>query len=208
MGLAHRPTPIVRSLSRIAVVLSLLFTLLFFSVTFLPVLGPWIGALSAPWADRPTGTLIVLAGDATAGHLRGLTAEWRAVYAVFEWRQGGYQQIIFSGGAGIAESMRDFAVAQGVPGAVIQLETRSQTTHEQAVFVSDMLRGSPGTKVLVCGYIKMLWLAFRKAGLDVIPRPFPDARKRAGRFESRWPVFIELSRETVKYWFYRWNGWI
>jgi uncharacterized SAM-binding protein YcdF (DUF218 family) len=203
-------SPILRKLARTGIGVCVLFTLLFCSVTFLPILEPWIGALSAPWSNQPMGTLIVLAGDANADHVLGLTSYWRAVYAVFEWRRGGYDQIIFSGGEGYAESMRDFAVAQGVPAAVIRLERRSLSTHENALFVAEMLRGSGARKILLTSdyHSRRAWMAFRKAGLDVTARPFPDARKRAGSPKDRWGVMIELCRETVKYIYYQWHGWI
>jgi uncharacterized SAM-binding protein YcdF (DUF218 family) len=200
----------LRVLARIGVVLSILFTLLFAGVTFLPILEPWTDALSGPWTDRPAGILIVLGGDANADRILGLTSYWRAVYAVFEWRRGAFHRIVFSGAAGIAEAMRDFAVAQGVPATAIQLETRADTTRESALFVAAMLRGSPETKALLTSdyHARRAGLAFRKAGLDVVTHPFPDARKRAGNLLARWPVFIELIRETAKYGWYRWKRWI
>lgn len=203
-------SPTLCVLGRTCSILCILFTVLFCSVTFLPVLEPWIAALRAPWTTEPRGTLIVLAGDANADHILGLTSYWRTVYAVFEWRRGGYQQVIFSGGEGYAESMRDFALAQGIPASVMRLETRSLSTRENALYVTAMLRGSPGNKILLTSdyHSRRAWLAFRKAGLDVIPRPFPDAGKRAGSLVARWPVLIELCHETVKYFFYKWHGWI
>ena len=187
-----------------------IFTVLFCAVTFLPILEPWVTFLSTPWTDQPAGTLIVLAGDSNIDHILGLTSYWRSVYAVLEWRRGGYQQILFSGGDGLAESMRDFAVAQGVPSNVIQLETRSRTTRENALYVSEMLRGISGPKILLTSdyHAHRASLAFKKADLDVIARPFPDARKQMGRLDARWNVFLELSRETAKYFYYRWKGWI
>lgn len=200
----------IRIAARVVIVFCCLFTTLFCTATFLPILDVWTGALSAPWTDQPRGTLIVLAGDGNIDHILGLSSYWRSVYAVLEWRRGGYNRIIFTGSAGIPESMRDFAVAQGVPGSVIGLETQSHSTHESAEFVAALLRGSQGPNILLTSdyHSRRAWLAFRRAGLEVVPRPFPDARKRSQALLSRWPVFIELTIESSKWLFYTYKHWI
>ena len=50
--------------------------------------------------------------------------------------------------------------------------------------------------------------AFRKAGLDVLPRPFPDAIKRSATRFGRWEAFIDVARETMGLVYYRWKGWV
>jgi len=200
----------VRMLRRVMVITCCLFTLLFATVTFLPVLDFWVSVLSAPWTDEPRGTLIVLAGDGNVDHILGLSSYWRCVYAVIEWRRGGYSGIIFTGSAGIPESMRDFAVAQGIPSSVIRLETQSHSTHESAEFVASLLHGSAGPHILLTSdyHSRRAWLAFRKAGLEVTPRPFPDARKRSQALLNRGPIFIELMTESTKWLFYKYKHWI
>ena len=49
--------------------------------------------------------------------------------------------------------------------------------------------------------------AFRKAGLEVEPRPFPDADKRLNNWRARWQVVLDLGVETVKIVYYRVRGW-
>jgi uncharacterized SAM-binding protein YcdF (DUF218 family) len=183
---------------------------LFAVVTFLPVLEPWTIALCAPWTDTPGDTLIVLGAESVAGGILGLNSYWRSVNAVYEWRRGSYRDIVVSGSAGIAEQIRDFLVAQGVPVRSILLETASNNTREHALNIAEMLRRDPGRKVLLTSDYHSLraYLAFRKCGLDVIPRPVPDAGKRATSLEQRWPVFIVLLTETVKLAGYRLRGWI
>lgn len=189
--------------------LAVCFSLLFTAVTFSPVLGPWTRALTAPWSERSGGTLVVLAGDATSDRLLGLTSYWRTVYAVFEWRRGSYRAILFSGGEGIPEAMRDFAVAQGVPANAIALDTRSFTTRDSALNAGALLRNSPTPWILVTSdyHSRRAWMAFHKAGVNVEAHPAPDAGKRINSLLSRWPVFIDLTRETVKYAWYRLRGW-
>jgi hypothetical protein len=50
--------------------------------------------------------------------------------------------------------------------------------------------------------------AFAKAGLRVIPSPFPDVIKAGQRWTGRWPAFLELCTETMKIAYYYARGWI
>jgi len=190
--------------------LAVCFSLLFATVTFTPVLAPWTRALTAPWSETSGGTLVVLAGDAASDHVLGLTSYWRAVYAVFEWRRGRYSSILLSGGEGIPEAMRDFAVAQGVPANAIALDTHSLTTRDSALNAGALLQNSLPPWVLVTSdyHSRRAWKAFQKAGLNMQTHPAPDAGKRMNSLAARWTVFIDLTRETVKYAWYRLRGWI
>jgi uncharacterized SAM-binding protein YcdF (DUF218 family) len=56
-----------------------------------------------------------------------------------------------------------------------------------------------------------MWRAqrvFRKAGLTVIPRPAPDAFKRANDWRDRWRVFLDIANECTKILYYRAKSWI
>ena len=186
-----------------------IFGLLVAAILLLPILNPWISALSAPWSDAPGGILIVLGNDSTEGGILGLGSYWRSVYAVLEWRAAPYQEIVISG-AEVAAPMRDFMVSQGVPASAVRLETESRSTRESALNVARMLRGSPGRKVLVTSDYHSLRAsrAFHTAGLDVIPRPFPDAGKLINSRPMRLAVFASLCTETAKFIWYRVHGWI
>jgi uncharacterized SAM-binding protein YcdF (DUF218 family) len=199
----------IRRILRWLLPLAAAFGLLFAAITFLPILNPWTSALSAPWADPEGDILIVLGGDAGADGVLGLSSYWRAVYAVFSWRHSGYREVVISGGAGVAESMRDFLLSYGIPRETLRLESRSETTREQAVFVAEMLRNTPGRKILLTSdyHSGRASRAFRKAGLDVIASPFPDARKRSMTLSQRWSVFLDLTTETSKVIWYRLHGW-
>ena len=50
--------------------------------------------------------------------------------------------------------------------------------------------------------------AFRKAGVEVTPYPFPYALKRTNRWLDRWPLFLELCAESGKILYYKARGWI
>jgi uncharacterized SAM-binding protein YcdF (DUF218 family) len=68
----------------------------------------------------------------------------------------------------------------------------------------------PGKKVLLTSDYHMFraFRAFRKTGLQVEPRPFPDAYKRINKWNLRWPVFLDLCLEASKTGYYRMRGWI
>ena len=182
--------------------------LLFVIVTVTPVLGWWSGGLAGPWTEARGDVLIVLGSEAQPDNIIGESSYWRTVYAIRVWRQGGFQQIVVSG-AMAAEPMRDFMVNSGIPAGAIRVETQAGSTRENALFVAKMLADTPGRKVLLTSDYHMFraYRAFRKAGLNVEPRPFPDAGKRVQRWDRRWGVFVGLVLETGKvgyYWVRRW----
>jgi uncharacterized SAM-binding protein YcdF (DUF218 family) len=84
------------------------------------------------------------------------------------------------------------------------------STHENALRVAELLARVPGRKILLTSDYHMFraYRAFKKSGLDVLPRPFPDVRKRADGWTGRWPAFLDLILETTKIGYYRVRGWI
>lgn len=199
-----------RSLWRWAKRLVLLLGFTLAAVTFLPILQPWINLLTGPWTQARGDILVVLGNETSPDHLVGQKTYWRCVYAVLAWREGGFREIVVSGGGGVSEAMRDFLVGSGVPATAIREESKSLSTRENAQFVSEMLGRSPGRVVLLTSDYHMFraYRAFRKYGLDVLPRPFPDAGKNANSLPMRWPVFVGLLEETIKIAGYRVRGWI
>jgi len=178
-----------------------------------PIVSWWAGVLAGPWEDPNGDVLIVLGGSLLDKGLMGQSSYWRSVYALRAWRQGGFQRIVISGGPAdysTAAPMRDFLEAHGVPREAIEIEAESRSTHENAVRVAERLTRVSGRKVLLTSDYHMFraYHAFKKAGLDVQPRPFPDARKRAVGWAGRWPAFLELVLETIKIGYYRARGWI
>jgi uncharacterized SAM-binding protein YcdF (DUF218 family) len=188
--------------------------LLFVVVTFVPVDGYLIGKLAGPWND-PKGDILIVPGAESMNDAMGASSFMRAIYAVRTWRQGGFRQIVLSGGSRnggspIAEQMRDYLMCQGIPASSILLEEQSQSTHENAVYIARLLAGVPGRKVLLTSDYHMFraYRTFRKAGLDVAPRPFPESAKRANSWTLRWPVFLDLCVEMAKSGYYRARGWL
>src|SRR5271155_1806607 len=96
---------------------------LFVLVTVTPLDGWWIKMLAGPWNDTKGDVLVVLAGDSIKDVIGG-SSYWRSVYAVRAWREGGFREVVVTGGSlngevPAAERMRDFMVSQGVPASAI-----------------------------------------------------------------------------------------
>ena len=199
-----------RFVSRILAAIGLLFVV----ATFTPITAWWANYLSGPWND-PGGEVLVVLGSDTVKDSIGLSSYWRSVYAVRAWKKGGFHTIVVSGGGNgdqttIAEQMRDFMVSQGVPAAAIQVETEARSTRENAVKSKLLLDQLSGSKILLTSDYHMFraYRAFRKAGVDVQPSPFPDSLKLSASWAGRWPAFLGLCTETTKIAYYFVRGWI
>ncbi|HLK17566.1 MAG TPA: YdcF family protein [Bryobacteraceae bacterium] len=188
--------------------------LLMVFVTVTPIEGWWIQWLAGPWND-PQGDVLVVLGAGSVRDVIDWSSYWRSVYAVRSWREGGFHQVLVSGGSlggetPAAERMRDFMVSQGVPASAIQVEGDSHSTHENALRSKALLDKLPGRKVLLTSDYHMFRAVrvFHKAGIDIAPRPLPDAAKRINSWPYRWPVFWGLCLETTKIVYYYARGWI
>ena len=174
----------------------------------------WAGMLAGRWDDPAGDVLIVLGGSVLDNGQIGVSSYWRCMYAARAYRDGAFKQVVMTGGGRdavpIAESMKNFLVYLGVPAAVIEVEPRSMSTRENALFVKRMIGAKPGRKVLLTSDYHMFraYRVFEKAGVDVQPRPYPDVRKRAGNWRGRLPAFVDLLEESVKIVYYRAHGWI
>jgi len=204
------PSSWFRFALRTAAFLCMGLGILFVVVTVTPLDFWWATALAGPWDDPSGDVLIVLGGSIQDYGMVGGSSYWRSVYAVGAWKEGGFRQIVLTGGGSIAETMRDFLVCQRVPPEVIRLETQANSTRENALFTKELLAGVSGRKVLLTSDYHMFraYRAFRKVGLDVLPRPYPDVRKRASGRIGRWPAFLDLVLETTKIAYYFVRGWI
>jgi len=186
------------------------FGLTWVLVTTTPV-TKWYGSvLAGPWLEPDGDVLIVLGSDGPNSGFIGLASYWRSVYAVRVWKAGTFRTLVVSGGSGVADSMQEFLTFEGVPADKIVLERRAQSTRENALFTADLVKSMPGRKVLLTSdfHVYRSERAFRKAGVEVTPRFFPYALKRAQNWADRWPLFLELGTETAKITWYRLRGWI
>jgi uncharacterized SAM-binding protein YcdF (DUF218 family) len=183
--------------------------LLMVIVTTTPLVSWYARQLAGPWNDPRGDVLIVLGASTLTPGIIGESTYWRAAYALMVYREGGIRRIVLSG-AGAAAGMQTFLIFQGVPADSILLETSSTSTRENALYTSRLLVGQPGRMILLTSDYHMFRAsrAFRKAGLAILPRPFPDALKRATRWRNRWDVFQDEVIETAKILGYFVRGWI
>lgn len=187
---------------------------LFVVVTVTPLAFWWATALAGPWEGPSGDVLIVLGGSIQDYGMVGGSSHWRTVYALQAWKEGGFREIVLTGGGPenhpVAAAMRDFLVCQGVPREAIRLETRANSTRENALYTKELLSDVPGRKVLLTSDYHMFRAhsAFKKVGLEILPRPYPDVRKRVTRWIGRWPAFLDLVTETAKIVYYFARGWI
>lgn len=191
------------------------FTLLFLIVSFSPLTEWWARALAGSWEDPRGDVLIVLGGARIDDQLMGISTYWRCVYAARALAtDSGFRTIVLSGGGpgrSLADLMKEFLVCRGTAADRIVTEEHSSSTRENALFTAELLKAQPaGTRVLMTSdyHIWRARRAFAKAGVNVLPRPIPDALKRSTGWPGRWPVFLDLCEETVKQVYYFAHGWI
>jgi len=186
-------------------------------VTTTPLVSWWARALAGPSRFPKGDVLVVLGGTIQDAGIMGESTYWRSVHAVITYREGGFRDVVLSGGPGsnapsvaVAESMRAFLVSQGVPPQVIHLEVRSTSTRENAIYTKQILSAFPGTIVLLTSdyHMTRAYRAFRRAGVEVLARPFPDALVRAGVYSGRWGAFLDVLRETGALGYYFIRGWV
>jgi len=92
----------------------------------------------------------------------------------------------------------------------VVVEDAAKSTHENALYVARLLSREAGSKVLMTSEYHMFRAVrtFRKAGLEVSPRPIPDALKRYGNYFKVWSAFVDEANESVKIVYYACRGWI
>ena len=208
-------TKLVHFLRRLYVAIAATLGTIVIVVTFTPLVHWWAVELAGPWTEARGDTLIVLTGNVLENGIIGEPSYWRGAYAVMAWREGGFRRIVVTGGGGgaaiaVGDAIKIFLMAGGVPGDAITTEIESRSTRDSARNMATLLRDAPGRKVLLTSDYHMFRAvrAFRKAGVEVIPRPIPDASKRGGVWNLRWDAFVDLITETAKIGYYRVRGWI
>ena len=165
--------------------------------------------LSGPILNPTAPVLVVLTA---AGPVDGMLSDstyWRAVYTVRAWREGGFERILLSGKESAA--LKRFLSSEGIPADKIDLEDRSASTHESAIFTTSILRAQNGPPPVLLTSDYHMFRArkcFAKAGLIIVPRPIPDAIKRADDWYNRPTVLAIELVELCKIAGYRLRGWI
>ena len=183
-------------------------------ICFSPLVESWARLLSGSWIDATGKVLIVPSGSALDQAILGDNTYGRCVYAIAAFREGGFERIVLTGSGALGTPtsllMRDFLLAHQIPAASIIVETESKTTRENARNIAPIVAAFDGPLVLLTSDLHMFRAlrVFQKAGMKVVPRPFPEALKRAAKWSGRLPVFFDLCEETAKIGDYRWRGWI
>jgi uncharacterized SAM-binding protein YcdF (DUF218 family) len=191
------------------IVLTVLYT-----SPLVPRVARW---LTGDWEDAKGDVLIVLGGNQLSDGTLGLESYWRSVYAFWAFRDGGFKRVVITGGPNdnqpgpaVARVMADFIVALGVPREDILLEEKSQSTRENALMTVPLVREMAGTKVLLTSDIHMrrARAAFARAGLNTVPAPVPDVRKRWNSWVNRWSCIFDVGVGLAKYGYYAARGWV
>jgi uncharacterized SAM-binding protein YcdF (DUF218 family) len=206
----------MRRLKQAFLFLCVVFTLSVLVVQFTPLARWYALALAGNWTEADGDILIVLSSEEQPDDLLGPVSYGRAIYAVRVWRTGHFRAIVISGGhttgghLSLAAVIGNFIQAYGVPRDKIFLEERSTSTRENALFTREMIGEWPGKKVLLTSDAHMFRAlrTFQMAGLQVVPRPFPDALKRLNDPLYRLPEVFGLIAETAKSVRYWQKGWI
>ncbi|MGH7839380.1 MAG: hypothetical protein ACREQC_16360, partial [Candidatus Binataceae bacterium] len=93
--------------------------LLLLIVTFTPLTAWWTQLLEGPWTEARGDVLVVLTGSILGNGILGESSYWRSVYTVIAWQEGGWREVLVSGGGAgrveTADGMRIFLEAGGVP---------------------------------------------------------------------------------------------
>jgi len=185
-------------------------------VSLTPVDKWWATMLEGQAYDERGDVLVVLGGSVSDDGTMEWSSYLRAHYAGQSFRSGGFKELVIAGGpAGpsnvpVSLAMGDFLKCQGVPPAVIHLETFSHSTRENALYTRSILKALPGRKVLLTSDYHMFRArrVFAELGVQLFYQPIPDVIKRSGRWWGRWPAFLELLVETCKIGYYWVRGWI
>ena len=190
--------------------------LLFLIVSLIPVDNWWATILAGQEYTETGDVLIVLSGSMGDDGSMGRSSYLRATYAGRAYLDGGFKEVLIAGGPAdqakvpVSIAMGEYLKFQGVPSEAIHLETRSQSTRENALYSIALLNTLPGRKVLLTSDYHMFRArrVFARLGLQVFPQPVPDVIKSSGQWWMRWPAFLDLLRETAKIGYYWARGWI
>lgn len=187
--------------------------LFFLVVTFTPFVswcGYWLGS---PWQQPRGHTLVLLAGGLLHDGRLALDSYWRSTFAARAYHRGHCKEILITGGGSpsVADEMSRMLMGYGVPREAIRLETRSHSTHENALFTVPMLSSTPGPYLLMTSDFHMFRATrtFAKAGLRLSPYPVPHFYKESYRgWERNTTDFLVLVQEIAKIAYYEAHGWM
>jgi uncharacterized SAM-binding protein YcdF (DUF218 family) len=166
--------------------------------------------------SRPADAIVVFAGGVGESGKAGGGYQERVKQAVDLFREGKATRLIFSSGYVFAfqeaEVMRGLAVAHGVPGSAIILETKAANTYENVAFVREILDTQGWRRILLVSspyHMRRAVLTWRKVAKDitVIPTPVPQSQfyshGRGANLEQIGGILQEYAA-IVAYWWWDW----
>jgi uncharacterized SAM-binding protein YcdF (DUF218 family) len=175
----------------------------------------------APAAYPRADAIVVLGGDG----LPSISDDWNDDSTAAGTKRIGFGYFLFAAeraprmlvcvGERGAQLTRTLLERHGVPENALQLEARSQTTWENALYTTPMLRREGARRILLVTsqvHMRRAVSVFHKQGFEVIPAPTlePEAAKVASA--SGWPQRAALRRsdrylhEYIGLWVYRLLG--
>jgi uncharacterized SAM-binding protein YcdF (DUF218 family)/glycosyltransferase involved in cell wall biosynthesis len=136
-------------------------------------------------APRRADAIVVFAGGVGETGKAGGGAQERLKEAVDLYRAGYAPYLVLSSGYVYsfkeAESMRDLAIAQGVPPSAIALEEHATNTYENVKFVDRVLREHRWRSILLVSspyHMRRALMVWRKLAPDVVVTPSPPPRSQ------------------------------
>jgi len=180
-------------------------------------LAIWLMPSPAGSFRAPAGDTLVVLGSGTTDEFPDLDTYWRCVYAARIFHAGSFERLVLSGGmprkeqTPVASVMAAFLRATGIPADKMLLETSSQSTRENALYVSRLLSTIPAGKVVLVTsdyHTQRASAAFRRVGLPVTVVIVPYVIKHGGQPTLRPMLLWEVLLERLKLLWYRYNGWV
>jgi len=157
------------------------FAVIFYTNALWSIAAP-LRMSSAP--HRADAIVVFAGGVGENGKAGGGTPE-RLNEAVELYRAGYAPYLVFSSGYVYsfheAESMRDYAVGQGVPSSAIVLERRATNTYQNVKFVDEILRDHKSTSILLVSspyHMRRATMVWHKIAPEVRVTPTPPPRSQ------------------------------
>jgi len=150
----------------------------------LTVLAVWLLSLALVivWERLDTGKpaqVIIVLGAAQYDGRPSPVLRARVDHAIQLWRSGLAPRLIVTGGRGVGDTTteaaveRRYAIAHGVPGSAIVLESESRSTSESLRKVAAMMGDGPRDVILVSDPFHMLRLSILARRFGLRPRTSP-----------------------------------
>jgi uncharacterized SAM-binding protein YcdF (DUF218 family) len=151
-------------------------------VVFFATATPFVRWYGAKRTDREGDTLSVPGGGDLLDGIPSQDTLFRCIVALRTCQAGHFRKIVLVGPP-VSAGMRDLVVWRGVPMSALVTEEASQCTRENALYAARLLMGDRGSKVRFTADCHMFRAAraFRKAGVNVLPRPIPSPMPSSGR---------------------------